>query len=381
LKNLAIMRADVQNVLNLVVVFAILAALTAGIDLNQFRRRVKKPKGILIGLLCQFGILPVGSFLTAYLLNDTFDAFTVPQGVALIILGSCPGGNISNIFCFLWNADLSLSIAMTTASSIFSFLFLTANLALYIPIFTRGSDLAEIDYTSLAFSVGMVLLGLLTGFAAAYLEHKGMKLVLRLFGLIAALYMIWTALFGNASGSAPIWTLPPAIWLAPTVLCAIAWILSLAISAIFRLPKKAILTVCLESANQNSVLSAAIIYLSLDEYSPEDIDLAIGIPIMYTLISVLFDAVGGFICCQLQWVHCSPPDHVQRADGAEVDETVTFSHVLHRYRMWKQEKQSERNLLGPEGIDYGGVHTEISMEHPSTAAAVAANSEETRDAQ
>ena len=132
------MRTDVKNVLNLVVVFAILAALTSGIDLNQFKKKVKKPKGILIGLLCQFGILPVGSFLTAYILNNTFDAFTQSQGVALIILGSCPGGNISNIFCFLWNADLSLSIAMTTASSVLSFIFLTANCALYIPIFTQG---------------------------------------------------------------------------------------------------------------------------------------------------------------------------------------------------------------------------------------------------
>lgn len=143
--------------------------------------------------------------------------------------------------------------------------------------------MAELDYISLAFSVGMVVSGICTGFVAAYLEHNAMKKVLGTLGLIASLYMIYTALFGNATGSAPIWTLSPAVWLAPSLLCSIAWILSLIISVLFRLPPRSILTVCLESANQNSVLSAAIIYLSLDEYSQDDIDLAIGIPIMYTL--------------------------------------------------------------------------------------------------
>ena len=132
------MDLGLKNLANLVVVFCILAALTAGIDLSQFKKKIKKPKGVCIGLLCQFGILPVSSFLVAYLLNSAFDEFSTPQGVALIILGSCPGGNISNIFTFLWNADLSLSIAMTTASSVFSFAFLTANCAIYIPIFTKG---------------------------------------------------------------------------------------------------------------------------------------------------------------------------------------------------------------------------------------------------
>ena len=225
--------------------------------------------------------------------------------------------------------------------------------------------MADIDYASLAFSVGMVVSGICTGFAAAYLENNVMKKVLGIMGLIASLYMIYTALFGNATGSAPIWTLSPAVWLAPTLLCTVAWILSLIISVIFRLEKKSILTVCLESANQNSVLSAAIIYLSLDEYSQDDIDLAIGIPIMYTLVACLYDGLGGLICCQLKWVHCSPPGHVQRADGEDEDETVTFSHVLHRYRLWKQRRNTD-NLLGQEGTAYGGVDTEMTLEKASS---------------
>ncbi len=107
-----------------------------------------------------------------------------------------------------------------------------------------------------------------------------MKKFLGVAGVIATLYMCSTALFGNATCSAPIWELSWQIWIAPITLCSIAWCLSLIISIIFKSPKKAVLTVCLESANQNSI--------------------AIGIPIMYTIINGL----GGVITCQLNWVNC-----------------------------------------------------------------------------
>lgn len=63
----------------------------------------------------------------------------------------------------------------------------------------------------------------------------------------------------------------------------------------------------------------------------------------------------------MKWVHCSPPGDIQRKNGEEEDETVTFSHFLHRYRLWKQRKKRD-NLLGQEGADYGGIHTEMTLE-------------------
>ena len=63
-----------------------------------------------------------------------------------------------------------------------------------------GSDAAKIDYVSLAYSVGMVVAGILVGFTAAYLNKPIYKKILGVFGFIATCYMIWTALFQNATG-------------------------------------------------------------------------------------------------------------------------------------------------------------------------------------
>ena len=219
---------------------------------------------------------------------------------------------------------------------------------------TEGSDTAEIDYMSLAFSVAMVVLGIFVGFTASYLNNMTMKKILGGLGLIATCYMIYTALFGNATGSAPIWELPMEIWLAPLCLCSIAWTLSFVISTIFKLPKKSVLTVCLESSNQNSILSAAIIYLSLDEYSDADIDLAIGIPIMYTIICIVFDALMGFMALQLHIVNCKTPDDPDYDEGDVEDDTVTLVHFVYKYKQWRQNKNDKKLLHEFEAdTDYG----------------------------
>ena len=196
----------------------------------------------------------------------------------------------------------------------------------------------------------MVVLGIFVGFLAAYYDNKRAKKGLGIFGFIATLYMIWTALFGNATGSQPIWELEYRIWLAPLFLCLTAWVLSFCISILFRLPKRSVLTVCLESANQNSILSAAIIYLSLDEYSDEDIDFAIGIPIMYTLTSVLFDGLGGLFACQLGWVNCDGQPNNNE------DTTVTLNTVLYNWRRRRHPSLlTNNNNNTDDSTKYGGM--------------------------
>lgn len=41
-----------------------------------------------------------------------------PSGSRLCIVGSCPGGTASNVVTYLAKADVTLSVAMTTASTV-----------------------------------------------------------------------------------------------------------------------------------------------------------------------------------------------------------------------------------------------------------------------
>ena len=101
--------------------------LTASVELEAFREKLRDRKAILVGLVCQFILLPFCGFLTviAFRLKEVY-------GITLLIVTSSPGGSYSNLWCSLFNADLALSVAMTTASTIVAAVMLPVNLLIYI---------------------------------------------------------------------------------------------------------------------------------------------------------------------------------------------------------------------------------------------------------
>jgi len=68
---------------------------------------------VVIGVCLQFLVMP----LTAWLLAMLF-AFPHTLAVGLILVGAAPGGTASNVVTFLARGDVTLSVAMTTASTL-----------------------------------------------------------------------------------------------------------------------------------------------------------------------------------------------------------------------------------------------------------------------
>ncbi|KQU63782.1 bile acid:sodium symporter family protein [Rossellomorea marisflavi] len=79
----------------------------------DFQLVVKKPLPVIVGILAQFLIMPLGALLIAYLLG-------LPDQLAagLVLLGSVPGGTASNVMVYLARGNLALSVAMTSLSTL-----------------------------------------------------------------------------------------------------------------------------------------------------------------------------------------------------------------------------------------------------------------------
>lgn len=73
------------------------------VDAAKLWGHVRRPWGIFIGFLCQFGIMP----FTAFALALAFQVIPV-QAVVIIIMGCCPGGTGSNIICYWLDGDMDL---------------------------------------------------------------------------------------------------------------------------------------------------------------------------------------------------------------------------------------------------------------------------------
>lgn len=113
--------------LNLVLAF-VMFGVALNIKPSHITDVVHRPKSVLIGLLSQFIVLPVATLL----LTIIFSKWLTP-GVALgmILVASCPGGNISNFVSSLAKGNIALSVSLTGISSIGALLLTPLNFSLY----------------------------------------------------------------------------------------------------------------------------------------------------------------------------------------------------------------------------------------------------------
>lgn len=70
-------------------------------------------KGVLVGIMCQFSIMP----LVGYLLTRVFH-FEPEIAAGIILIGSCSSGLASNVMVYLARANLSLSVTLTAVATL-----------------------------------------------------------------------------------------------------------------------------------------------------------------------------------------------------------------------------------------------------------------------
>ncbi|KAG8452090.1 hypothetical protein GDO86_004035 [Hymenochirus boettgeri] len=91
----------------------VMFSLGCSVEFQKFWGHIKKPWGIAVGFLCQFGIMP----LTGFVLSLVFNILPI-QAAVVLIMGCCPGGIGSNIWAYWIDGDMDLSISMTTCSTL-----------------------------------------------------------------------------------------------------------------------------------------------------------------------------------------------------------------------------------------------------------------------
>ncbi len=128
--NTQLLYAHDQALLALMI-FIIMLGMGASLTINDFRAVARSPKGVFVGFLSQFGLMPLIAFTMASLLN-----FPPAFAIALILIGTLPGGTTSNMFTYFSRGSVALSISMTTASTVVALFMMPLILQLYTPAFT-----------------------------------------------------------------------------------------------------------------------------------------------------------------------------------------------------------------------------------------------------
>ncbi len=85
------------------------------IKVSHFKELLRKPKPVIIGVLSQFIILPA---LTFMLIMAFWNNITVGVAMGMILVASCPGGNVSNFISTLAKGNAALSVSLTAIATI-----------------------------------------------------------------------------------------------------------------------------------------------------------------------------------------------------------------------------------------------------------------------
>jgi len=113
----------------ILMLFFVMVGMGMTLTFKDFALVFTKPRGIIIGEILQFGLMPFLAFCLGHLLGF-YDQYPYIF-VGMILITAIPGGVTSNIMTYYAKGDLALSISLTSFSTVFSIIFTPLLLALY----------------------------------------------------------------------------------------------------------------------------------------------------------------------------------------------------------------------------------------------------------
>lgn len=116
-----------MNTINIVLSF-VMFGVALGIRPSMFVEVIRKPKSVILGACCQMVLLPALTFVLAVAMKNWISPM---MGLGMILVASCPGGNISNFISSLSKANTELSVSLTAVSTAAAMFTTPANFALW----------------------------------------------------------------------------------------------------------------------------------------------------------------------------------------------------------------------------------------------------------
>ncbi len=150
------------------------------LSLNDFKLILQHPKGVLIGVVSQFVVMPSLAFILA-------KAFALPPEIAVgvILVGCCPGGTASNVMTFLAKGNTALSVTITSITT------LLAPIVTPALIYLLASEWLPVSFSAMFMSVvKVVLIPIVLGVVAQLLFKPVVKKAIPVLPLVSVVAIV-----------------------------------------------------------------------------------------------------------------------------------------------------------------------------------------------
>ena len=138
-----------------IILAVIMFGVALGITIDDFKRLFKHPKIVITGILSQFVLFPLITFILVYFI-DPYPSIAL----GMFMVAACPGGNISNFATHLAGGNTALSISLTAFATLVAVIMTPINLALWGSLYEPTAQIlrdVELDPIVLIRLVSLIL--------------------------------------------------------------------------------------------------------------------------------------------------------------------------------------------------------------------------------
>lgn len=246
------------NMMNLAIAF-IMFGVALSIRPGHFRSVFLNPKPVILGAVSQYVILPALTYLLVLIIRPS-----TPVALGMILVSSCPGGNVSNLISSISKANITLSVSLTTITTIMSLIMTPFNFAFWGGLYAKHSPLLvpiTIDPIEMFRTVFLILgvpviLGMFVGMKFPKFS-KRMDKPIQTASVIFFIGFIVAALAGNFSIFLKYIHL---IFLLVLVHNGLAFFSGYSLPRLLKVNERDCRTISIETGIQNSGLGLALIF-------------------------------------------------------------------------------------------------------------------------
>jgi predicted Na+-dependent transporter len=179
----------------ILMLFFVMIGMGLTLTLKEFALVFTSPRGIILGEILQFGIMPFIAMIIGHLLG--FYEYFPFIFVGMILITATPGGVTSNLMTYYAKGDLALSISMTSFSTVLSLIFTPLLLSLYCAgVPEVAIPVKIIVQTMLVLVIVPLIIGMSVRSKWPEFAAKTTK-IFALLGIIALLFLIIAGILSN----------------------------------------------------------------------------------------------------------------------------------------------------------------------------------------
>lgn len=188
------------NIMNFAIAF-IMFGVALGIKPKHFKDVILRPKSAIVGVVSQYFLLPALTYILVLIVKPS-----TAVAMGMILVASCPGGNVSNLISSISKSNVALSVSLTAITTVMSLLMTPLNFAFWGGLYAKHSPLlvpitieaAEMFRTVFIILGIPVILGMIVGTKFPVFAKRVEKHVQRASILFFVVFIVG-ALAGNFS--------------------------------------------------------------------------------------------------------------------------------------------------------------------------------------